>query len=252
MPFSLDHAVFFGRTWEECLGMYALKASDLTGIKVLDCPGGPDALVAEGLERGCDIRAVDPQYDADVDVLAERGRKEIIETMEQWQRDPETAWGDEKARKFKDLKLSALNSFIAAFQKHPERYISGSLPDLPFPDDSFDLALSGNFLFVYASVERGGLMSHDDMGLEFHLESVRELVRVAREVRMFPSFAVTGPPRRQEFIEPVMDALRSDGHEVDLLPAEWVEGDFTEFNDLVRIRKRSQASSPRKVSPQEF
>ena len=95
-------------------------------------------------------------------------------------------------------------------------------------------------------------MSHDDMGLEFHLESVRELVRVAREVRMFPSFAVTGPPRRQEFIEPVMDALRSDGHEVDLLPAEWVEGDFTEFNDLVRIRKRSQASSPRKVSPQEF
>ena len=43
----------------------------------------------------------------------------------------------------------------------------------------------------------------------------------------------------QEFIEPVMDARRSDCQEVGLVPAEWVEGDFTEFNDLVRIRKRS-------------
>ena len=80
-------------------------------------------------------------------------------------------------------------------------------------------------------------MSTGELDLDFHLESVRELVRVAKEVRLFPSFAVTGPARRQEFVEPVMEALRSDGHQVDLVPAQWVEGDFTEFNDLIRIRK---------------
>ena len=237
MPFSLDHAVFFGRTWDECLGMYALKESDLSGIKILDCPGGPDALVAEGLTRGLDICAIDPLYDSKLEDLEARGRKEITDTMAAWQLDPDTAWGDHKAEEFKNLKLAALDSFIEAFAAHPERYIVGSLPELPFSDDSFDLALSGNFLFVYASVERGGLMSTDELDLDFHLESVRELLRVAKEVRMFPSFAVTGPARRQEFVDPVMEALRSDGHQVDLVPAQWVEGDFTEFNDLIRIRK---------------
>ena len=244
MSFSLNHAVFFGRTWDECLGMYALKESDLSGIKILDCPGGPDALVAEGLIRGLDICAVDPQYDYESEVLEARGRKEIAETMAAWQRDPDTAWGDAKAAEFQRLKLAALDSFIVAFRAHPERYLSGSLPELPFSDDSFDLALSGNFLFVYASVERGGLMSTDKLGLDFHLASVRELVRVASEVRLFPSFAVTGPARRQEFVEPVMEALRSDGHQVDLVPAQWVEGDFTEFNDLIRIRKADGSDKP--------
>ncbi|MDG2030712.1 MAG: hypothetical protein P8J45_06895 [Phycisphaerales bacterium] len=243
MSFKLDHAVFFGRTWDECLGMFALKDTDLSGLRILDCPGGPDALVAEGIKRDLDILAVDPQYDMSIDVLAAQGRKEIVETMEQWQQDPGTAWDQEKADEFKRLKLEALNSFISAFGEHPERYVFGSLPELPFEDDSFDLALSGNFLFVYASVERGGLMSNDQLGLDFHLEAVRELVRVASEVRMFPSFAVTGPPRRQEFVEPVMEALRSDGHQVDFVPAQWVEGEFTEFNDLIRIRKAGRSGT---------
>ncbi|MDG1898530.1 MAG: hypothetical protein P8I74_01555, partial [Phycisphaerales bacterium] len=92
-------------------------------------------------------------------------------------------------------------------------------------------------LFIYASLERGGLMSNESMGLDFHVAAVRELVRVGKEVRIFPTFATTGPARRQEFVQPVIDAMVADGHEVELMPADWVEGDFTEFNDLLRIRR---------------
>ena len=182
--------------------MYSLEESDLAGVKVLDCPGGPDALVAGGLERGLDIHAIDPQYVDNPDVLEARGRKEIIDSMVQLQKDPDQAWDQEKADEFQRLKLVALEQFVVAFREHPERYQVGSLPNLPVDDDSFDLALSGNFLFAYASLERGGLMSNDDLGLDFHIEAVRELVRVASEVRIFPTFALTGPARRQEFVEP--------------------------------------------------
>ena len=41
MPFSLDHVVFFGRTWDESMGMYALEASEPEQHRILDCPGGP-------------------------------------------------------------------------------------------------------------------------------------------------------------------------------------------------------------------
>ena len=237
MTFSLDHVIFFGRTWTECLGMYALDEATLPGKRMLDCPGGPDALVAEGIARGLDIHAVDPQYAFEPEVLEERGRTEITESMKQWQEDPAQALDHKKAEEFTRLKLEALQSFIAAYRLHRDRFINASLPNLPFEDDSFDLVVSGHFLFLYASIDHGGLMSHGQIDLDFHLKAVRELVRVGREVRIFPTFSATGPARRQQYVEPVMKAIAADGLQVELIPSNWVEGDFTEFNDLICITK---------------
>lgn len=237
MTFSLDHVIFFGRTWKECLGMYALDEETLAGKRILDCPGGPDALVAEGIARGLDICAVDPQYAFEPDILEERGRTEIIDSMKKWQEDPAQALEEKQADEFTRLKLEALESFIAAYRSHRGQFIDASLPNLPFDDDSFDLVLSGHFLFLYASIDHGGLMSHDQIDLDFHLKAVRELVRVGREVRIFPTFATTGPARRQPYVEPVMEAIAADGFQVELVPSNWVEGDFTEFNDLIRITR---------------
>ncbi len=237
MGFSLDHVIFFGRTWDECLSMYALEESDLAGQRILDCPGGPDALVAEGIGRGLDIHAVDPQYAHEPDVLEARGRDEIIDSMRKWQEDPAQAWDQKQADEFTRLKLDALGSFITAYRSHRDRFIDASLPDLPFEDEAFDLVLSGHLLFLYASIEDGGLMSHDRLDLDFHVKAVRELVRVGREVRIFPTFATTGPARRQPYVEPVMETLAGEGFTVDLVPSNWIEGDFTEFNDLIRITR---------------
>ena len=56
------------------------------------------------------------------------------------------------------------------------RYLAASLPDLPFGGGQFDLALCSHFLFLYT----------DQLSCAFHRQAVRELCRVAREVRIFP------------------------------------------------------------------
>jgi len=56
------------------------------------------------------------------------------------------------------------------------RYVNTKLPSLPFGDNSFDLALSGNLLFYYS----------DKFDYSFHLDSVLALCRMALEVRIYP------------------------------------------------------------------
>jgi hypothetical protein len=74
---------------------------------------------------------------------------------------------------------------MAAMQKFLEdlplgiqqgRYITAELPTLPFDSDRFDLALCSHLLFTYS----------DLLSQEFHLASIRELCRVATQVRIFP------------------------------------------------------------------
>ena len=235
MPFSLDHVVFFGRTWDECMGMYALSLDDLKGRKILDCPGGPDGLVAGGLEHDINIMAIDPQYCDPPELLEQRGRQEISESMQAWQSDPAVAFDDSVAAEFKRKKMLALDMFIEAIRLAPDRFLPGALPHLPVDDGQFDLVLSGHFLFLYASLDHGGMMDHDAFDLDFHIRSVHELIRVGQEVRIFPTYTTHGTPRRQPFVEPVIEAMRSAGHTAELIPAQWVQGNLTEYNDVLVI-----------------
>src|SRR5262249_49933927 len=77
-----------------------------------------------------------------------------------------------------DCRLAAMRSFLADFEagKAQGRYITAALPDLPFPDGAFDLALISHLLFLYS----------EQLDLEAHRAAVLELLRVAGEVRIFP------------------------------------------------------------------
>ena len=66
------------------------------------------------------------------------------------------------------------------------RYIEAALPMLPFSDQAFDLALCSHFLFLYS----------EQCNLTFHIESIRELARVASEVRIFPLLELGAQPSR--------------------------------------------------------
>ena len=77
-----------------------------------------------------------------------------------------------------ELRLRAMNEFLRDFDagKQQGRYLPWLLPKLDFPDGCFDLALCSHLLFSYA----------DRLDHGFHLASIVELVRVAREVRIHP------------------------------------------------------------------
>jgi hypothetical protein len=68
----------------------------------------------------------------------------------------------------RELRKLASSRFLLDYQAHPERYVSGTLPRLPFADDSFDLTLVSYFLFAY----------QDQLSYEFHRDSILEIMRV--------------------------------------------------------------------------
>jgi ubiquinone/menaquinone biosynthesis C-methylase UbiE len=74
------------------------------------------------------------------------------------------------------MRRRAREAFTDDYQHHPGGYVPGSLPNLPFSDRCFDLALCSHFLFTWSDV-------FDEA---WHETSLLELSRVAAEVRVFP------------------------------------------------------------------
>src|SRR5262249_59581429 len=73
-------------------------------------------------------------------------------------------------------RLYAMRVFLEDFEQGlaEGRYLVQELPGLGFDDLQFDLALCSHLLFLYT----------EQLSLEFHLDAIREMCRVAREVRI--------------------------------------------------------------------
>ena len=99
-----------------------------------------------------------------------------------------------------------MDRFLADFEagRHEERYVAGELPALPFADFAFDLAVCSHFLFLYS----------EQLSEQFHVESLRNLMRVATEARIFPLLELGGKPSRH--VDEVRMTLRDDGHRVEI------------------------------------
>lgn len=163
--------------------MFALSDADLHR-RILDCPGGTAGFTAEVCAAGGDVTACDPVYARfAADELAEKSQRETDRGNEYCRTHPdEYVWtffpnpDDHGASRG-----AAGRRFADDHRVHPGRYVPGALPHLPFADGEFDLVLSSHLLFSYA----------DRLDPEFHHQSVRELMRVARdELRIFPLVAM--------------------------------------------------------------
>jgi len=179
MGFTLDKVVPWGRSYDEYVSMFGLTEADL-GLRILGCGDGPAAFNASLTGRGGRIVSIDPVYAFDADQI--RGRiSETYETvMTQLRKNRgDFVWGViPSVEQLGIVRMSAMETFLDDFDwgKQAGRYIPGELPALPFADGEFDLALSSHFLFLYS----------DHLSAQFHLETLREMLRVAREVRVFP------------------------------------------------------------------
>ena len=76
--------------------------------------------------------------------------------------------------KHKHHRQNALKLFNIDYDK--KRYFNYELPVLGFEDKGFDLLLSSHLLFVY----------DDRFSYEFHLTTIKEMLRVANRVQIFP------------------------------------------------------------------
>jgi len=199
---KLSSIVPWGRSLEEYRAMFALSAADLPG-RTLDCGAGPASFNAEGSALGIRIVSVDPIYAysaADIEGRIEDTFDAIMsQARAQADRFVWTCFADPDA--LARARRSAMRRFLADYEagRQVGRYIAGELPSLPFADRSFDLALSSHLLFLYS----------EHLSLGEHLAGIRELLRVAGEVRIFPLDNLAG--ERSSHLAPVCDALRLDG-----------------------------------------
>ena len=86
------------------------------------------------------------------------------------------------------IRSKSMEAFLRDFErgKAEGRYLPHELPELPFADGEFDLALCSHLLFRYSG----------QLSAEFHVQAVLEMCRVAKEVRVFP-LSTTGANHRR-------------------------------------------------------
>lgn len=197
-----------GRPYSAYLDMFDLEEPALCE-RILDCPGGFSNFNATATRLGKTVVAVDPIYAlplSQLKVHAEKSMQFLIDKVVQkeW-------FGDLSPQRIAFVleKLGAAkDDFFRDFPKGwaEGRYIAASLPNLPFADNTFDLALSGYFLFLYEA----------SLSFEFHLQSLEELLRVAKEVRVFPLTRMDDTP--SSFLSRLEKHFSANGYIWRLMP----------------------------------
>lgn len=186
---KLDKIPFNGRSFEEYSAIFGIDPEYLENKTILDVAAGPSSFTAEAGQYCRGSAACDPSYGRSAADLLKAGldditdiRKKIepVQDMYKWDfyKSPDN---------LRVIREATLKRFIADYSNSGRmaKYVKGELPRLPFADNSFDLVLSGHFLFLFS----------DRLGYDFHLESIKELARVScGEVRVFPLVGLDTEP----------------------------------------------------------
>lgn len=206
MPTLIHDTVPWGRTLDEYLAMFALTDAQLAG-RILDCGGGPASFNAEATARGAQVISCDPLYQFSREAIEQRIEEVYPLLLNEMRLNYHTfVWDTLKSPEHVgETRMAAMRQFLADYDagKAEGRYLNESLPSLPFADGAFDLALSSHFLFLYSAA----------FALDFHLASLREMLRVAREVRVYPLTQMGGG--LSPHVESVIAALVDDGYRVE-------------------------------------
>jgi len=204
---QLKDIVPWGRTFEEYCLIFDLTPEDLK-MKILGCSDGPASFNAELTAQNGQVVSVDPVYQFNVDEIKSRIDSIYPEIMSQVNQNAgDFIWETIKnSQELGATRMAAMTHFLTDYEKGKKtgRYINASLPSLPFDDNSFDLALCSHYLFLYS----------DHVDLEQHLLSIRELCRVAREVRIYPLVSLKNV--KSAHLDSVTKTLIDDGIKVNL------------------------------------
>ena len=223
---NLSEIVPWGRSLDEYRAMFTLSDADLQG-RVLGCGDGPASFNAEATAEGVHVVSVDPIYAysaAEIEKRVEATFDTVVsQTRQQAHRYVWDRFADADA--LGQARLAAMRRFLADYEagKQDRRYVAGSLPDLPFADAGFELALCSHLLFLYS----------DHLPLDAHVTALHELLRIADEVRVFPLLTLAGEP--SPHLAAACEVLRSAGHVVEerKVPYEFQHGGDT----MLRLRR---------------
>ncbi len=210
---KLSEVVPWGRSLGEYREMFSLTGSDLDK-KILGCGDGPACFNAELSKTGGTIVSVDPVYQFSEEQIRMRIDEVYSQVMGQVAKNiGDYVWKnmgspEELGKVRMDSMITFLNDYEAG--KKEGRYVNASLPELPFADNEFDLALCSHYLFLYSR----------HVNEAQHIASMKELCRVAGEVRVYPLLSIDDNTQSRH-LDSVRTALSENGITTSLVPVEY-------------------------------
>ncbi|KTD08652.1 hypothetical protein [Legionella jamestowniensis] len=193
--------VLWGHHADEYQEMFHLTDTD-KNARILEYGCGPSAVNVELTKQSRQIISADPLFMLDKDTLYSKVDLIFADMVERVIRDQDkfdfSFYGSPQALIHK--RREGMKQFFADYEqgKKEKRYYGINDYALPFDNFSFDFALSSHYLFA----------DLDDQDVEFHLKVIKELARVAKEVRIFPLIDRHNQP--SPFLGPVLLGLQQE------------------------------------------
>lgn len=212
MAFTLDQIVPWGRTFDEYVRMFSLTTDDLT-TNILGCGDGPASFNATMHRMGNPVVSADPLYQFSVEQIRQRIEAVYPTIIEQLTANRAAyVWTTiHSPEELGQIRMTAMEEFLADYEtgKNEGRYQVCELPQLPFVDGQFDIALCSHLLFTYSQ----------QLSTEFHCQAILEMRRVAKEVRVFPLLNNGG--QRSSHLDVVCRCLSERGYRLAIEPVDY-------------------------------
>jgi len=226
MAFELKNVVPWGRNLEEYSRIFKLTDSDYKS-RILSFGDGPASFNFEMTKLNRRVISLDPIYQFTKDELKQKiaETKDII--IEQTRTNLDNfVWTNIKSiQDLEQIRMDAMNNFIDDFElgKRQERYIYHELPNsTKYLDLSFDLGLSSHFLILYSQ-----------LGWNFHIKSISEMLRICKEIRIFPIINLNAD--KSEVLDGIIDYFQSDY----MISIESVDYEFQKGgNQMLKIKRK--------------
>lgn len=225
MAFKLDNVVPWGRNMEEYKLMFQLNDSDMSK-KFAGFGDGPACFNYEMTKRNGSVVSFDLIYQFSKEDIQRRIEEVRITVMQQMKENMDNyVWKNIKnLNELEKTRMSAMEKFLSDYEKGKAegRYIFHELPQrLPYGENYFDIGLSSHFLLMYTA-----------LGYDFHIASMTEMLRVCKEIRVFP--IVDLDASETDLITDIIGYFKKD-YEVEIVKTayEFQKGD----NNLLIIRK---------------
>lgn len=201
MAFKLKSVVPWGRNMEEYKAMFCLSGSDLKK-KIASFGDGPASFNCESCRLGFNVISFDPLYGFSKEQILHRieETKEIVIKQMSENMDNYNWRSIKNIDELEKIRLFAMNRFLEDYEKGKRegRYICAELPErINIEDKYFDIGLSSHFLLMYK-----------ELGYDFHIASINEMLRLCREIRISPIVDLDG--NYSELTEKVIEYYSKD------------------------------------------
>lgn len=180
MAFELKQVVPWGRSLAEYRDMFRLTDRELHGAQIAGFGDGPASFNCECTRMGGQVTSFDPLYSLTPEEIGRQLDASRAVILEQARGNLEHYRWDRflSLEELAKERASVMRLFLEDFEqgRREGRYVAHRLPASVGRDAGcFDLGLSSHFLFLYTQ-----------MGYEFHVAALTEMLRVCKEVRVFP------------------------------------------------------------------